>query len=77
MAFIWYHTVLSYCQLFTIPKPLFFLGGGVYLLNYSTCFISHSGCSLCFRIKMLETRRDYHDYTTTPETAQLAFRMNF
>lgn len=28
MAFIWYHTVLSYCQLFTIPKPLFFLGGG-------------------------------------------------
>lgn len=74
-AFILYHTVLSSCQLFTnlLNHCLFVF----YLLNYSTCFISHSGCSLCSRIKMLETRRDYHDYNTTPETAQLAFRMSF
>lgn len=40
MAFIWYHIVLSYCQLFTIPKPLVFLGGGLFIKLFHVFYLT-------------------------------------
>lgn len=42
MAFIWYHTVLSYCQLFTIPKPLgvFLLGGVLFIKLFHMFYLT-------------------------------------